>query len=241
MALRKTKLENLMYMRNITLKKINKQTGIAYPTLLNIKKGRKTDINFFRKRTIKDLEKFLECPAHNFIGWENKKQSNQNQKQITIENNITTPIKAEIEKHEGIISSSVNEISLLKTILKIYKGGKSESSEEETTSVKQKYVKSGKYSKKKKKSGRKQLSPDLRRIKWRPLILNAIKKQGKPMNTKQLIDALFKGRHNSTLKVVKRRMSVILSLYKKMGILKTNKNGRGLKYGTIQMFKKINS
>lgn len=67
---RKTKLANIMYRENITLEEMHEKTGVANPTLLNIKKGRKTEISQFRKRTIRDLEKFLKRPAEKFIGWE---------------------------------------------------------------------------------------------------------------------------------------------------------------------------
>lgn len=69
---RKTKMENIMYRENISLEKMHEETGIANPTLLNIKKGRKTDIKSFRKRTIRDLEKYLSRPADQFIGWEDE-------------------------------------------------------------------------------------------------------------------------------------------------------------------------
>jgi DNA-binding Xre family transcriptional regulator len=240
MAKQKTKLTNLMFERSISLKKLHQQTGIAYPTLLKIIKGRKTDIGYFRKRTLRDLGKFLKCPARDFIGWENNNQSSPisiNQKsKIKMENTIATSIRNEIRKHQEAIAIGLIEVARLKKMLDIYNGEKHTFPQTEKGT--RKYVKSGKYSKKKRKSGRKQLSADLRRINWKTLLVKTLKQNGKPMNTKQLINVLFKGRHNSTLKIVKRRLSVILTLYKNAGTLQTNKNGRGLKYGLPEMFKK---
>lgn len=67
---RKTKLARLMFERGISMKKLHEDTGIAYPTLFNIEKGRKTSVENFRKRTIRDLENYLKLPAEQFIGWE---------------------------------------------------------------------------------------------------------------------------------------------------------------------------
>jgi len=70
----KTKLERIMFEENISMKKLQEGTGIAYPTLFNITKGRKTT---FRKRTIRDLEIFLKRPSDQFLGFEDEKLSDK--------------------------------------------------------------------------------------------------------------------------------------------------------------------
>lgn len=72
---RKTKLQRLMFERDISMKKLHEDTGVAYPTLFNIEKGRKTSVEDFRKRTLRDLENYLKVPPEQFIGWEEKEQA----------------------------------------------------------------------------------------------------------------------------------------------------------------------
>ena len=69
---RKTKLERIMFERCPPMKvnELQEKTGIANPTLFNIIKGRKTKVEDFRKRTLRDLEKFLGVPPEQFLGWE---------------------------------------------------------------------------------------------------------------------------------------------------------------------------
>lgn len=135
---------------------------------------------------------------------------------------IESAILDEIQEHR-------NEITRLKEVLNHYKYSMGGTSIEKKTPVKRKYVKSGKYAKNKPSSG-------LRHINWRVLIPSTIKSKGRPMTSQEIIRALFIGKHKSTLKILKRRLSVILTIYKNDGILKTDKNGRGLKYGLPSMF-----
>lgn len=74
-----TKLEKIMFDRGISKKALHEKTGIAYPTLFNILKGRKTNVDDFRKRTLRDLELFLGVPPEKFIGWEGE-QNGKKQK-----------------------------------------------------------------------------------------------------------------------------------------------------------------
>ena len=149
---------------------------------------------------------------------------------------IESAIVSEIAEHQ-------NEITRLKEILNHYKYSMGGTSLEEKTPVKRKYVRSGKYAKKnnstsfvKRKQKRKKLVGNLKIIKWRQLIFDALQQEGKPMTSKQIIARLFSGRHKSTLKVLKRKISVSLSIYKRDGELQTDKNGRGCKYGLPSMF-----
>ena len=64
---KKTKLERILFEENISMKDLHDGTGIAYPTLFNMAKGRKTT---FRNRTIRDLEEFLKRPSEQFLGFE---------------------------------------------------------------------------------------------------------------------------------------------------------------------------
>lgn len=66
----KTRLERIMFEENIKVNQLHEGTGIAYPTLFNMIKGRKTT---FRKRTIRDMETYLKRPAEQFLGFEGEK------------------------------------------------------------------------------------------------------------------------------------------------------------------------
>ena len=67
---RKTKLDRYMIEYKVGLDELHKETHLANPSLLHIKKGRKIAITEFRERTLIDLEKFIQSPPQDFLGWE---------------------------------------------------------------------------------------------------------------------------------------------------------------------------
>ena len=74
---RKTKLDRFMIEYGISLDKLHDTTKLANPSLLHIKKGRKIAITEFRERTLIDVEKFVEIPPKDFLGWEGGKLSQE--------------------------------------------------------------------------------------------------------------------------------------------------------------------
>ena len=70
---RKTKLDRWMIEYKVGLDAMHKETHLANPSLLHIKKGRKIAITEFRDRTLIDMEKFTECAPQDFLGWEGGK------------------------------------------------------------------------------------------------------------------------------------------------------------------------
>lgn len=58
-----SKFARLLFERGISLKDINEATGIAYPTLINLKKGRDID---YRPRTLMDIALYLKCDISDF-------------------------------------------------------------------------------------------------------------------------------------------------------------------------------
>ena len=74
---RKTKLKRIMFEKDIKLKKLKDGTKLANPSLLHIEKGRKIAITEFRERTLIDVEKFVEVPPTDFLGWEGCKFSQE--------------------------------------------------------------------------------------------------------------------------------------------------------------------
>lgn len=108
---------------------------------------------------------------------------------------------------------------------------------EEKTPLKRRYVKSGKYAKKNYSYKIKKVTlSNLKSVNWKALLTSVLKQRGKPMTSKELVKAMFIGKHKPTLRVLKHRMSVALAFYKNNGILKTDRGGRGLKYGLPSMF-----
>ena len=151
---------------------------------------------------------------------------------------IQSAIVSEIQEHQSKITEHQDEVNRLKKVLKIYKYSVVDTDIVDESQLKRKYVKSGKYAKKKSSvpKKRKKLTGNLKRINWKELITDTLKANGEPMTSKELVAELFSGKHKSTLKVLKRRISVVLTLYKNDGTLQTDKNGRGLKYGLPYMF-----
>ena len=72
----KTKLQRIMFERDISLDELHERTKLANPVLLHIKKGRKIAITEFRERTLIDVEKKgVGVPPKDFLGWEGGKLS----------------------------------------------------------------------------------------------------------------------------------------------------------------------
>lgn len=55
--IKKTKFARILFEKNMTLTEINRETGVSYPTLENLKFGR--PINF-RHRTLRDVASYLD-------------------------------------------------------------------------------------------------------------------------------------------------------------------------------------
>lgn len=68
---KKSKMQRIMFEKDITRSALHTATGIAQPTLSNLIKGQTK----FRERTLRDIENFLKMPREQFLGFEeeNKK------------------------------------------------------------------------------------------------------------------------------------------------------------------------
>lgn len=62
----KTKMQRIMFEKNISRSELHNATGIAQPTLSNLIKGQTK----FRERTLRDIENFLKIPREQFLGFE---------------------------------------------------------------------------------------------------------------------------------------------------------------------------
>lgn len=60
----RTKFEQLLFRTNITLQEIKEATKVSYPTLIDLKKGRKKK---YRPRTLRDIAAYLDVSVSDLI------------------------------------------------------------------------------------------------------------------------------------------------------------------------------
>lgn len=60
----RTKFENILFKSNITLREIHDATKVSYPTLVDLKKGRKKK---YRPRTLRDIAAYLDVAVGDLI------------------------------------------------------------------------------------------------------------------------------------------------------------------------------
>lgn len=70
--IKKSKFERLLFEKGMTLKEVHNETHVAYPTLINLKKGRRLN---YRKRTLIDVALYMNVPVSDLLEDDDEQQT----------------------------------------------------------------------------------------------------------------------------------------------------------------------